>query len=49
MEGFGVEGVRIETLDVLEKTLIDWDQRHPLYLEVFFDPNAYHHMTEGIR
>jgi hypothetical protein len=49
MEGFGVSSVRIETIDLLEKTLCDWDKRNPLYLEVAFNANAYQRMTEGIR
>jgi acetolactate synthase-1/2/3 large subunit len=49
MEGFGVPGVRIESLAALEKALMNWDQLHPLYLEARFDPTAYQSMTEGIR
>ena len=49
MEGFGVPGVKVDTLEILEKALADWDLQHPLYIEVAFDPQAYQHMTEGIR
>ncbi len=49
LEGFEVPGIRIDSLNFLEKTLIDWDMKSPLYLEMKFDADSYRQMTEGIR
>jgi acetolactate synthase-1/2/3 large subunit len=47
--GFGVPGTRAEKVDQIEKSLADWDQKGPLFLEIPFDADEYQHMTDGIR
>jgi hypothetical protein len=47
--GFGVPAARAEKIDQIEKSLSDWDQKGPLFLEIPFDADEYQHMTEGIR
>jgi acetolactate synthase-1/2/3 large subunit len=49
INGFGVPGARVETIDQIEKYLDAWDQKGPLFLEIPFDADQYQRMTEGIR
>jgi acetolactate synthase-1/2/3 large subunit len=47
--GFDVPAARVEKIDQIEKSLADWDQKGPLFLEIPFNADEYQHMTDGIR
>jgi acetolactate synthase-1/2/3 large subunit len=49
MEGLGVPGIKIKKIAKLDKALAEWKRDGPLFLEIPFDPDAYQHMTDGIR
>jgi acetolactate synthase-1/2/3 large subunit len=49
IEGFGVAGKRAENVGHIEKSLANWDQKGPFFLEIPFDADEYQHMTDGIR
>ena len=49
MEGLGVPGKVITSIDTLEKTLAEWKKNGPLFVEIPFDADDYQRMTDGIR
>ena len=49
IEGFGVATARAKNVSHIEKSLANWDQKGPLFLEIPFDADEYQHMTDGIR
>jgi thiamine pyrophosphate-dependent acetolactate synthase large subunit-like protein len=49
IEGFGVATARAKNVSHIEKSLANWDQKGPLFLEIPFDADEYQQMTDGIR
>jgi hypothetical protein len=49
IDGFGVPAARAEKIDQIENILTGWDQKGPLFFEIFFDADDYQLMTDGIR